>query len=149
MRILTKLLCVPLVFALYGCGTYRMKGIDQSNESQVATLNASSASPAVFVHSIDGEAIGFGLQNNFQLLPGRRVLTILGNTQMMLYASPTNVVVNVVPKRRYQMVLRQVPRTPEWSVEIVDIQTNERADSHQSPANCTRSLAGNLSCTAN
>lgn len=94
-------------FLMSGCGTYRMPGIETFPKDQLANMHV-PATPlfghSVSVHSIDGKSRGYGLFDVYQLIPGKRIVTVIGNTQSGLYRDPENILFDAEPGKVYELV---------------------------------------------
>jgi hypothetical protein len=122
-----------------------MQGADQLSEAQLSTLDTSLSGDDVFVSKVDGISRGVGLFDTFKLVPGERVITVSGNSQLGLYRKYTDIVFNAEPGGNYQLSYMRLGGG-DWLAVILNSTNGSRVDYEQSFPKCELSMLGSYEC---
>jgi hypothetical protein len=144
---------VPIVLliciAVTGCGTYKTPGLENYSNDQLARLEVPDTpllGYSIMVHSIDGKSRGFGLYDSYLLKPGKRIITVLGNTQSGLYQAPENLMFIAKAGKVYQLKFSVIDGTAMWDSRIIDKDTGNLVDFVKKETTCSYSTFGDVEC---
>jgi hypothetical protein len=122
-----RFLLLSILLNLAGCGTYRMAGLTDSSEFEPAILEmpyGAMYSP-VFVTHIDCRSRGFGWHRRFEIVPGWRVVTLSGNSQMGVSPSPKSYAFYARPGDVYTFEPDERGNSRDWVFVLVNQETGE------------------------
>jgi hypothetical protein len=120
-------LVLAALLHLAGCGTYRMTGLSDYSDSELAVLElpfGAMYSP-IFVTHIDCRSRGVGWYKRFEMIPGWRVITLSGNSQMGVSPSPKSYVFEAQPGIVYTFESDKRGGANDWLLVIVNQETGE------------------------
>lgn len=124
------ILAIALVF-LSGCGTYRMAGLEDNpyGASAMMTSPYPVMYSGIFVTHIDCKSRGIGSYKRYELVPGWRVITFVGNNQMYVPPNPKSFVFKALPGGTYTFERNYQYRSDDWIIDILDQESNQPIES--------------------
>ncbi len=146
-NIMIVLLLVSVVIT--GCGTYKSPGLESYSNDQLAKMEVPDTpllGYSVMVHSIDGRSRGYGLYDSYLLKPGKRIITVLGNTQSGLHQAPENLMFNARAGKVYKLEFSVIEGTASWDSRIIDKDTGKQVNFVKKETTCNYSVLGEVQC---
>lgn len=122
IRFITLYMGILVFLLLGGCGTYRMAEIAGNPSIEIATLVSPYAPmyARISVTHIDCTSRGVGWYKRYELLPGWRVVTFSGNSQMGLLSSPKSYVFFAEAGKLYTFEGVSPDGSNDWYIKLLD-----------------------------